>query len=460
MRPHVLAEFVGQSHLLSPGKLLSRLLQGKSETTGRPGTLPSLILWGPPGTGKTTLARLLAEGLGARFRNLSAVQAGVKELRQEIDEARQALEQYHQRTVLFIDEIHRFNKAQQDGLLPHVEAGTITLIGATTENPSFEINAALLSRSRVLRLEALSEADLRALIDRAIGDRERGLGREQLDVPEEVRQLLVREAGGDARRALSALEAAAAVAEADAEGTRHLDTAAVEQALQQKMLLYDKSGEEHYGVISAFIKSMRGSDADAAVYWMVRMLESGEDPLFILRRMVIFAAEDVGCADPRALQVAMAAVEAFRFIGLPEGVLPMTEACLYLSTAPKTNTALTTYAAARKAVTERGALPVPLHLRNASSKTGKDLGYGAGYKYPHNFSGNYVYQRYVPDELCGATFYEPSASGYEAEIGERLAQWRAATRRQGGEGRVPALTPETQVPTPATKIDGEGAKKG
>src|SRR4051812_44434512 len=318
MRPRDLDEFVGQGHLLGAGRILQRTTSERA--------LPSIILWGPPGTGKTTLARILAARAQARFVGLSAVQAGVKDLREAVAEADARLAEHSERTVLFLDEIHRFNKAQQDALLPHVEAGTITLIGATTENPSFEVNAALLSRCKVVRLEALGETELRLLMDRALGDVERGLGKLPLDVAPEVRDLIAREAQGDARRALNTLEVAAEVAEPGADGRRRIDVAAVEEALQRKTLLYDKAGEEHYNVISAFIKSMRGSDPDAAVYWMTRMIEAGEDPIFIVRRMVIFASEDIGNADPQALVVAVAALDAVRLVGLPEGTLPMTQA--------------------------------------------------------------------------------------------------------------------------------------
>jgi putative ATPase len=417
MRPRDLDEFVGQAHLVGPGRILERTTSQR--------VLPSLILWGPPGTGKTTLSRILAARSNARFVGLSAVQAGVKDLRDAVADAETRLAEHNERTVLFLDEIHRFNKAQQDALLPHVEAGTITLIGATTENPSFEVNAALLSRCKVVRLEALGEADLRALIDRALVDEERGLGKAPLDVADEVRELIAREAGGDARRALSTLEVAAEVAEPGPDGRRRVDLEAVEEALQRKTLLYDKAGEEHYNVISAFIKSMRGSDPDAAVYWMTRMIEAGEDPIFIVRRMVIFASEDIGNADPQALVVAVAALDAVRLVGLPEGTLPMTQAATYLATAPKSNTVLTTYAAARKAVQERGALPVPLHIRNAPTPMMKHMGYGAGYKYPHDFAGHYVAENYLPTELAGTRFYAPSESGYEKELKTRLRQWRA-----------------------------------
>jgi putative ATPase len=344
-----------------------------------------------------------------------------------VSSAETRLGELRQRTVLFLDEIHRFNKAQQDALLPHVEAGTITLIGATTENPSFEVNAALLSRCKVVRLEALGEGDLLVLLDRAIGDDKRGLGKLRLEAAPEVKALIAREAGGDARRALNTLEVAAQLAMPDKlGGPRIVTQKLVEEALQKKTLLYDKGGEEHYNVISAFIKSMRGSDPDAAVYWMARMLEAGEDPLFVCRRMVIFASEDVGNADPRALQVAIAATDAVKLIGLPEGVLPMTQAALYLATAPKSNTALTTYGAAREAIDEKGAQPVPLHLRNAPTPLMKKMGYGGGYQYPHDFNGHYVAENYLPDSLRNMRFYKPSESGYEKTIKERLAAWRRA----------------------------------
>ncbi len=419
MRPRTLAEFVGQAHVLGTGKLLRRALEARE--------LPSLILWGPPGTGKTTLGRLLAGEAGARFVALSAVMAGVKELREAVAEAAVRRDQHGERTVLFVDEIHRFNKAQQDALLPHVEAGTVVLIGATTENPSFEVNAALLSRAKVVVLRALSEADLRVVIDRALTDAERGLGDRGLEVPDDVRDLIAQQARGDARRALATLEAAAAVAAPDASGRIAVTAAVVEEAAQQRTLLYDKAGDEHYGVVSAFIKSLRGSDPDAAVYWMARMIEAGEDPLFVLRRLVIFAAEDVGVADPRALSVATAALDAFRFVGLPEGLLPMTLAAIYLATAPKSNTALTAYAAAKADVDAHGALAVPAHLRNASSGTGKALGWGAGYQYPHDFEGHHVREEYLPEALRGHRYYTPSDSGDERAIAERLARLRNKT---------------------------------
>jgi putative ATPase len=420
MRPRTIDEFVGQQHLLGPGRVLREVSE-----RGHP---PSLILWGPPGSGKTTLAHLIASGVGVHFVNFSAVLSGVQQLRRVIDEAQDQLRFHQQRTILFVDEIHRFNKAQQDAFLPHVEDGTIILIGATTENPSFEVIAPLLSRTRVLVLEPLSADAIRTIATRTLTDCERGLGARNLSIADDALDFLIQHSQGDARVALNALDLAA-----DLAATADMDTISLglaEEAAQRRALRYDRAGEEHYNVVSAFIKSMRGSNPDAAVYWLTRMIEAGEDPLFIARRMVIFAAEDIGNADPQALQVAVAATDAVRFVGLPEGRIPLAQAVTYLASAPKSNAAYRALLAATADVKKHGTLPVPLELRNAPTPMMKAIGYGAGYLYPHDYEGDIVAQRYLPEALAGRCYYQPGEAGTEAEIKARLAEW--AERRAAG----------------------------
>ncbi len=428
MRPRTLNEFAGQEHILGGGGVLRMMIESDH--------ISSMILWGPPGSGKTTLARIIAHGTGSRFVHQSAVTCGVPQVRQTVREAAERLKLYRKRTILFLDEIHRFNKAQQDALLPHVENGTITLVGATTENPSFEVNSALLSRVRVFVLERLGEDDLGALVDRALRDSQRGLGGRNIRLEADARALLLRSSDGDARAALTGLEMAALYLEQGLPGDEALviEEETVRQALQQRLLRYDRDGEQHYDIISAFIKSMRASDPDAALYYMARMLEAGEDPLFILRRMIIFSAEDVGNADPQALQVAVAAHKAVSVIGLPEGAIVLSQAVCYLATAPKSNAGYKALRAAQAAAKEHMSEPVPLHLRNAPTRLMKELGYGGGYKYPHDFPYHYAGQQCLPEALAGKKFYEPTTLGFEKEIVKRLEFWKQlrAKEKNGG----------------------------
>lgn len=419
MRPERLEDFCGQQHLLAPGKALRSMIEADR--------LTSLIFWGPPGCGKTTLAHIIARETSSRFVFFSAIMAGIKEIREIFrtaeEQARQGI-----RTILFVDEIHRFNKAQQDAFLPAVEKGLVTIIGATTENPSFEVIAPLLSRCRVFRLKQLDADDLADLVRKTLKDTEKGLGSRRLTIEDDAVTFLAEASQGDGRKALNTLEVAAQLKEqghgAGAKGhesQRHITLEVMQEALQQKALLYDKGGEEHYNVISAFIKSVRGSDPDGALYWLARMLEAGEDPLFILRRIIILASEDIGNADPRALQMAVSSLQAFQMVGMPEGRIILGQAVTYLATAPKSNASYLGIDAALAEVRKSGALEVPLHIRNASTKLMKEMGYHAGYQYAHDFSSGYVQQEYLPEKLQGRKFYDPKGHGYEKNILERMA---------------------------------------
>ncbi len=414
MRPRTLDEFIGQEAAVGPGSML----RGAVER----GNLPSILLWGPPGCGKTTLARILAKRLTAAFIAISAVSSGVADLRKVMAEAR-TRRQLGQRTVLFIDEIHRFNKAQQDVILPYVEDGTVTLIGATTENPSFEVVAPLLSRVRVVRLASLSKADLTRVAKSAMTDNERGLGLLGLTLSPEAQAFLIDGANGDARALLTALEiAAGSTATSEAQV---IEPEEIRQALQDRRPYYDKQADFHYDTVSAFIKSIRGSDPEGAMYWLARMIEAGEDPLFIVRRMVILAAEDVGLADPQALMVAVACQQAVHFVGLPEAVLPMAECCLYLALAPKSNSATMAYARATEDAGRTSHLPVPLHLRQGATQLMRDFGYGKGYRYAHDEADHVARgATYLPEELAGRQYYAPGRLGFEAAVASRLEELR------------------------------------
>lgn len=420
MRPATLDEFIGQEHLLAPGKPLREAIER--------GTIGSIVLWGPPGTGKTTLGRLIAQYTDREFVPFSSVTEGVPRIREIVAEAEQRLD-LGRGTILFADEIHRLNKAQQDAFLPHVEAGTITLVGATTENPSFEINGALLSRVRVFVLQPLSETHVRALLDRALADAGRGLGDQRLQVDDAALTLIAREADGDARRALTVLEAAAL--HVDAGG--RIDVAAAREALQLRFARFDKWGEETYNMLSAFHKSLRGSDPQGALYWMARFIDGGGDPMVLFRRALAMAAEDIGLADPEALKLAVAAREAFHVLGPPEGYLPLAEMVVYLATAPKSNRSKVALGEAFDAARETPAEGVPLHIRNAPTDLMKELGYHAGYQYAHDVPEAYIPQEYLPDRLRGRAFYTPGPFGFEKEIAKRLAWWEELKRRTSEE---------------------------
>jgi putative ATPase len=424
MRPRAFDEFVGQQDLLAPGRPLREAIERD--------LLQSIVLWGPPGTGKTTLARIIAETTKARFVSFSAVLSGIKEIREVMAEAERIRRATGRRTIVFIDEIHRFNKAQQDAFLPRVEAGDIILIGATTENPSFEVNAALLSRSKVFVLRGLTTDEVATILARALADPVRGLGQGPLEVEDQALQAIAVYANGDARVALNLLELSVAAAP-EALGVRRIDKARVEQTIQRRALLYDKSGEEHYNIISALHKSMRNSDPDASVYWLARMVESGEDPLYIARRLVRFASEDIGNADPQALTVAVAAKEAVHFIGMPEGNTALAQAAIYLATAPKSNAIYEAYNRAAADAQHDVADPVPLHLRNAPTKLMKALEYGKGYEYAHSDADAVTGMSCLPKSLEGRKYYEPTERGFEKEIKRRLDGWNEIKKKRGSQ---------------------------
>ncbi len=415
MRPGSIENFVGQRHLLAKDKILWQLIKKEY--------LPSLLLWGPPGVGKTTLARILAQITEANFVFFSAVLSGVKDVRKIVAESTKLKEEEGSHTILFVDEIHRFNKSQQDGFLPHVETGLLTLIGATTENPSFHVIAPLLSRCQVLVLESLDDEDLCQIIDRALGDKEVGLGQKKLEITPDAKEHLVKMADGDARNILNILEITAAMAECGDNG-QVISLIVVEEACQRRSLRYDKNGDEHYNLISALHKSLRDSDPDGSLYWLTRMLVAGEDPLYVTRRLIRFASEDIGNADPQALSLAINARETYHLLGSPEGELALAQLVIYLATAPKSNAVYMAYKKVQDDIKNTGSLPVPMHIRNAPTRLMKDLGYGKGYKYAHDQPNALVSQNHLPAKLAGKRYYEPTNRGHEALIKDRLDKWR------------------------------------
>jgi len=424
MRPPAFSDFVGQEHLIGKKRVLRKAIEA--------GQLPSIILWGPPGSGKTTLAYIIANGTDSHFSPVSAVSAGVNDLRRIIEEAKERRKLYQQKTILFIDEIHRFNKAQQDAVLPFVEDGTITLIGATTENPSFEVISPLLSRCRVLTLNPLTEDEIRIIISRALKDRLRGLGALNVEMDNDATAHLITTSNNDARVALNALEMAALTTPPDTDGKRRISLPTIEDAIQHRALRYDKAGEQHFDIISALHKSMRGSDPDASLYWLARMIEAGEDPLYIARRLVRFASEDIGMADPHALVIAMAAQQAVHFIGIPEGNLALAQAAVYLATAPKSNSLYQAYSRVQEEIKQGPNESVPLHLRNPVTPLMKDMGYGKGYKYAHDYPGHFVKQQNLPDSLQGKRFYLPGDQGYEKQVKGQLEAWWQDQKKDTG----------------------------
>jgi putative ATPase len=423
MRPRVLDEYIGQEHIVGEGKLLRRAIEADR-------LFSSIILWGPPGTGKTTLAQVIANTTKSHFETISAILAGKSELRDIIEVALERRRLHNERTILFVDEVHRWNKAQQDALLPHVENGTVTLIGATTENPYFEVIKALISRSRVFQLRNLNQEETGILIDRALTDVTRGYGSKRILLDQAARNHLIEVASGDARNALNALELSVESTPLDKDGFIHITLDVAQESIQRRAVLYDKDGDAHYDTISAFIKSIRGSDPDAALYWLAKMLYAGEDPRFILRRLIILAGEDIGLGDPLGIVVATSAAQAFDYIGLPEGVYPIVEATLYLATAPKSNSAGAYFKAMQKLEAE-GQSSVPRHLMD-DNRDADAMGHGKGYVYPHEHDGHFVPQQYLPKRLLGTYFYQPSNEGYEAQVVSRLKQWREAQRKALG----------------------------